>query len=411
MKNTMLSRIRHPLVTNSLYLYTAHFFDYLISIALLPFIAKTLGPIELGNVALAQTFGLFILIFMEFGFSLTATREVAKIKNNKTELNRFIGHAFKFKLLLIPIISIIAIFIMISFPIFQSKPHYFLIVLIGSIFQGLAPNWFFQGIEKLKLVAISKTVFRLISFILVLLFTNDEKDGWIILFGYTFTSLLIFIYLLKKLIDITGKIKFSNYSNFKSLWMTYRWLFLLTIIPVIYQNFSALILSNFTEPIKLGLYFGAAKIYIAFNSLFTPISQAFYPRLIFSNKNDSLKSKKLAFKLLLFLFLLGLTFCLLVVFLPKFFIITLLGQEYLESSKTLQLFGIVLPLTAISHVLGRQWMVVNGNEKSLTIITLGSTLIGLSFIIITINIFSINAIPISLIIYELFLIIFILIKK
>ena len=94
MLNKMLVRIRHPLVSNSFYLYIAHLFDYLFLILILPFIARKLGPVELGNVALAQTFGLFLLIFMEFGFSLAATREVAKNRNNKIYLNNFIQASY-----------------------------------------------------------------------------------------------------------------------------------------------------------------------------------------------------------------------------------------------------------------------------------------------------------------------------
>jgi polysaccharide transporter, PST family len=411
MLNKMLVRIRHPLVSNSFYLYIAHLFDYLFLILILPFIARKLGPVELGNVALAQTFGLFLLIFMEFGFSLAATREVAKNRNNKIYLNNFIGKAYTFKLTLIPIITILSIFSISFFPIFQLKPHYIFIVLIGAIFQGLSPNWFFQGIEKLKLVAFSKTIFRGIGFIFILLFTNNDKDGWIVLLVYTFTSIFIFIYLFKNLLNISGKIYIFNNYDLKSFWIQCRWFFLISIIPIIYQNFSAFILSSLIEPIKLGLYFGASKIYLALNSLYGPIGQAFYPRLISSKKNNLGKSKKLASKLFWILLFFGIVFCLLLFFFPQVFIIILLGERYLGASATLQLFGIVLPLTAISHVLGRQWMIVKENEKEFSLILLFSFLIAFLFFLFLVNFLSIKAVPASLILYELCIIGMILLRK
>ena len=84
--NLNVNKIRHPLVANSFYLYSAHFADYLLSFLILPFIARKLGPQSLGEVALAQTFGIFCLLFMEFGFSLTATRKVATLRENKEKL-------------------------------------------------------------------------------------------------------------------------------------------------------------------------------------------------------------------------------------------------------------------------------------------------------------------------------------
>lgn len=59
MVSKFTQNIRHPLVANSFYLYLAHFADYLLLLLILPFIARVLGPSALGEVGLAQTFGLF----------------------------------------------------------------------------------------------------------------------------------------------------------------------------------------------------------------------------------------------------------------------------------------------------------------------------------------------------------------
>ena len=43
----------------------------------------------------------------------------------------------------------------------------FLIVVIGSILQGLSPNWYFQGVEKMKVLALSKFFSRILGFIII----------------------------------------------------------------------------------------------------------------------------------------------------------------------------------------------------------------------------------------------------
>ena len=88
MISKIFKRIRNPLVTNSFYLYLSHFADYFFAIFLLPFIAKTLGIIEFGEIGLAQTFGVFIILFIEFGSSLMATREISKEKNNLNKMGK-----------------------------------------------------------------------------------------------------------------------------------------------------------------------------------------------------------------------------------------------------------------------------------------------------------------------------------
>ena len=157
MKLKILSKIHQPIIKNSFYLYLANFADYLLALIILPFIARALGPEQLGYVGLAQTFGIFILLIMEFGSPLMVTRQVAKEKNNPNEIKLLIGQIFSFKLFLIPIIIIISIIITLIVPIFYKYPYYVLIVVGGSIFQGMTPVWYFIGIEKMSTVAFSKT--------------------------------------------------------------------------------------------------------------------------------------------------------------------------------------------------------------------------------------------------------------
>lgn len=399
--------MKYPVLKNSFYLYISHFADYLFSILILPFIARILGPNEFGNVVFAQTFGLLILIIMEFGFSLTATREVALLKKEKEALVKYLGLAFSFKLLLIPIVIILSFFIL-TLPVFQGRMHYIFIVLVGSIFQGMIPIWFFQGIERLRIVAFSKIFFRLIGFIIIYILINDEKDGWIVLLAHTITSGFIFIYFIYCMFKVVGKIKLYRLKHLNVIWNNSSWVFLLSIIPVVFQNSAAFLLELKTSALQLGLYFGTFKIYRSFNTLYGPISQAVYPRLIASYAESKKSSKKLKWKVFWVLLSLGLFFCFILFFFPETIISILLGNEYLEASKTLQLFGFVLPLTAISNVLGRQWMLVQKNEKKYSIILIIGFLISFIFLIFSIEKLGIESIPISLILYELFTILMII---
>ena len=407
MTKKLVNKMKQPVLKNSFYLYISHFADYLFSILILPFIARILGPNELGHIVLAQTFGLLILIIMEFGFSLTATREVAILKDEKEALGEYLGKVFSFKLLLIPVVIILSFILIISFSGFQARSHYILIVLIGSIFQGMVPVWFFQGIERLKIVAFSKIFFRAIGFIIIFMFINNEQDGWIVLISQTITSGFIFTYFLYKMLKIVGKIKLYKVQHLNLIWNNTAWVFLLSIIPVIFQNSAALLLELKLSSFQLGLYFGTFKIYRSFNTLYGPIGQAVYPRLISSNAEDKKASIKLKWKVFWVLLTMGLFFCFILLFFSKSIISILLGNEYLKASRSLQLSGLVLPLTAISHVLGRQWMLVQRNEKKYAIILIIGLLISFTFLICSVNKLGIQSVPISLILYEVSIILMI----
>ena len=121
MFSNYINNNKKSLLTNSFYLYLSHFADYILALFLLPFIARSIGAIEFGKIGLTQTFGMLIILLMEFGSSLMATREVARIKNDKPRLKQFIEQLIIFKIYLIPFVIIASLIAIIFVPIFTEN--------------------------------------------------------------------------------------------------------------------------------------------------------------------------------------------------------------------------------------------------------------------------------------------------
>src|ERR1700676_5558236 len=78
------SKIAH----NAASLYVVQACRKLLPLFILPYLARVLGPAGWGNVAFAQGVGEFISIFVEFGFILSATRDLAQSKGSKGDCGR-----------------------------------------------------------------------------------------------------------------------------------------------------------------------------------------------------------------------------------------------------------------------------------------------------------------------------------
>jgi O-antigen/teichoic acid export membrane protein len=138
------------------------------------------------------------------------------------------------------------------------------------------------------------------------------------------------------------------------------------------------------------------------------VGQAFYPRLASTDSGNPEKAKQMTKKLLWILTTAGFLFFSMIYFFTEPIILLILGEEFLFAVATLKIFAIVMPLTAISHVLGRQWLMIRGNDNQYAQILLISSIMGIISIFVLIRSYGILAIPISLIIYELLTIILIL---
>ena len=396
---------QHTFLSNSIYLYLSYFSDYLLAIIFLPFVSRALGAAEFGKVGIAQTLGILIILFVEFGSPLIATRKISRMKSDRLALSVFASEITTFKICLIPIVLIVTLIIVFFTPTLKSNLNYVVIVFFGSLFQGIAPIWYFHGIQNMRITAFIKLIFRLIAFIIIFYFVESSNDGWIVLSAFSVSSGLIcfFLYFLMfKQIGII-KLKFSSIFNLLNKSIPS---FLITILPIIYQAVSIFIMSIFISPIQLGFFFGASRIHRALNALFGPISQAFYP-IIASEKNNH--SKVLIKKYLFFMFITGFMLFLVGFAFAENIIMFLLGVDFLPAFQNLKFFVIVLPLTAISNALGRQWLMKLDQDFNFALIQLFSTLVGFLTFIMALPKMGINSFPLSLIIYEFSSIIMILI--
>ena len=367
---------------------------------MLPFIARSIGVIEFGKIGIIQTFGILVLLIIEFGSSLMATRKISRIKNSKKELKVFIGKLLTSKLLTLPVILLISSFSAFLVPLFRENILFLSLVVLGSIFQGLTPTWYFQGIEKMKSISISKILFRFLGFAVIILFVNTSKDAWVILASFACSSLLICIFLYYKLLSNIGYFRLSSPVQSLQIYKDSIHSFFSTIIPVLNQNLNLIILTLYVNPIQIGYYYGANRIYRAFNTLFGPISQAFYPIITASVKDKNSDSKLIKSYTVLIL-LIGFIFCLLSYTLAEQIILIFFGNDYFKSIKVLKLFSIVLPLTAISNSLGRQWLMASNKDAFYSFVQALSSFVSLLFFITIIETYGVKAVPISLILYEL----------
>jgi len=111
------------------------------------------------------------------------------------------------------------------------------------------------------------------------------------------------------MVNIIGPFHLAGRSSIKAIWQKSKNSFFITILPVIYNNLSVIVMSIIVSPLQLGYYYGAARIHRAFNSLYGPVGQAFYPRLVSTDSGNPEKAKQMTKKFLWIMTAAGLLFC------------------------------------------------------------------------------------------------------
>jgi PST family polysaccharide transporter len=148
-------------------------------IILYPYLIRVLGASSFGLYVFALTVTNFFISFISFGFNFPAVKAISKNKENSEIKNEQISNVFTAKSYLF-LISVV-IFIGLVFSIQTIRNNWFLYTICFTQVFGeiLIPNWFYQGMQKMRVLTIIQISVRIISLPFIFLFIKKPDDIWI----------------------------------------------------------------------------------------------------------------------------------------------------------------------------------------------------------------------------------------
>ncbi|MBO9542815.1 flippase [bacterium] len=366
----------HNLIQNMLALYGLHFARYLIPLVTIPYLTRVLGPESWGILAFSQGFAAYLALFVEYGFDLSATREVARNDQRKSELAELIGNIIGAKLFLVVIAAGVALLAFRMIPIFQGNSTVMWACVMTGILQAMNFTWFFQGMEKMRLISgvdISGKVLAAVALLILVHSPEDLPKAALVQLALAALTQIVAWIMVNRVVSPTLPKPAGIMRTLQMGWT----MFLFRASSSLYTAGNTFILGTFATPTQVGFYAGAEKISKSFFGLLGPISQAFYPRLS-RLAGQSRDDAKALFKLSVRLMGAGGVFLGLVVFFGAPWLVSiLLGPTFQEAVPVLRILALLPPLIALSNVLGIQWMLPLGLDRVFNSIIITAGLLNL----------------------------------
>lgn len=244
----------------------------------IPHQVSVLGIEKFGLVNFAQVVALYLVIFSEYGFNLSATKSVSEHRDNPEKLEYIFNSVLGTRLFLCLLGLIFILLLIFIVPLFRA--HYLLFLLSASMFfgQAIVPIWFFLGMEQMKYITylniISKILFTLLTFVLI----RDEADYIYANMLHGMGSLVAGITalaLVKKSFGI--KVALPSIKSIKETLREGFSIFISNFATNIYMNINIIILQFVASTEIVGLYSIAEKVLIAGKHLVSVIFQTVYP--------------------------------------------------------------------------------------------------------------------------------------
>ena len=264
--------------------------NYLLPILITPYVIKRIGADGFGIIAVTQVVMMFLQTISDYGFNLTATRDVSQNRENRSVLSRIFYTVLITKLLIVLVLLIVLILVLTLVPALRPFTGLYLLSFVTVIGQSLLMNWLFQGIERMKTVMYVSLFARLVFVALVLIFIRSKPDYIYFLFftgvgnvlaGSVSIVLAVRMLRLKRVLpsreDILHELKNGWHIMTSAL----------AVSSYTYINVIALRL--FYSDTVVGYYSVAEKIISATRQILSVYFQAIYPqvcRLVLAGRRE-----------------------------------------------------------------------------------------------------------------------------
>ena len=354
-------RFQSKLAGDAAALSLAHVLGLVVPFLTVPYLARVLRPEGFGLLLFAQSFGLWLVLVIEFGFDQSGTRIISRIRENPTRLAEVVLGVQSAKMLALLLTIPFALAAFIAVPLFRDNPIYLLWGFLFAGARGLSPNWYFFGQERMIAPAFLEAGGKVIAAIGVFLLVKIPEDGWRVLALQALGMGAAVAYMTRWM-----------YSEVSWVWPSLRagchmlkksaGIFVFRGSSGLYMQANAFVLGLLTNPAVVGLFGGAERIIRAGISMLQPLSQAFFPRVSHSAVKDLEEAGRLLWLSLVWIGGLSLIMGATSFLAAPILVNILLGPGYESAVPILQALSVLVPIIGVGTVFGIQWALPWGFE-------------------------------------------------
>ena len=145
------------LASNFVWLSVLKVIGYIFPLITLPYLSRVIGVDGFGEIAFAASIMVFIETFVDFGFNYTATRDVARCRDNIQEVSNIFSNVLWSKSLLMILGFGILSILVYTVPMFRSKQLLLFLTVLYIPGHILFPDWFFQAMDSILITKTART--------------------------------------------------------------------------------------------------------------------------------------------------------------------------------------------------------------------------------------------------------------
>lgn len=376
--NIIGDNMKKNVIKNTTMLYLMNIAKLIFPLITLPYLTRVLTVECYGVVSYVKTTMLYMQLIVDFGFLLSATKEVVKVRHNKKELEEVLANTVGAKLLL-SIMALVVLGLMImKIDLLKVNTIYTLLSFLTVFLSIFLLDFLFQGLEKMEVIAVRFVIMKSISTLLTFVFVHSDADVlWIpILDVLSSLVAIIFVFVELKKSEIQFRILIGRVTG--RLVRESAMYFASDMATTAFGALNTLLIGIYIEATEVAYWNVAMQIVFAIQSLYNPITNGIYPEMVKSRDLNLVK------RILMIFMPIVIAGCVLTYFMAPLAIMIVGGEKYTAAVSVLRAMIPVLLLSFPAMVLG--WPTLGAIEKVkettiTTVITAILQIVGMAILI------------------------------
>ena len=306
----------------------------------LPYLTRVLSKDCYGSVVYVKSVITYLQILVDFGFVLSATKDIVRARHDKAAQEKIIGDVLLARLWLSGAALAVLVILTAALPILRARPLLALLSFLPVFLTLFLFDFLFRGLERMEAIAMRFVVMRGISTALTFVVIHSDADVLLIPLLDTLGSLVAVLMVVPQFKQLGLRVRLSR--DAAAAWAMLKDSAVYFASNVASTSFSALntLLLGIILTTQEVAYWGVCiQAVAAVQALYTPITDSLYPVMVRERKFSRIKKMV---KLFLPLVLTG---CIAAYFLADFGIMLIGGKGYAPAAR---IFRYLIPVLFFS---------------------------------------------------------------
>ena len=337
--------------------------NYIMPVLVLPYLITVIGAEGFGIYSFALSVCQYLILIVDFGFNLSATKQIAIHKGDKEKVSKIFSDTVyaKLFLMLISLVLAFALSMIPNFAIYRTA----IFVMFGMVIgHTLLYVFLFQGLDEIRWVSFFTAIAKFMVLPLTFIFVKGPEDLYIAVFLQGFVSVVAAIISLimigtKKWVNL---VRFS----FNGMWSAIKDalpIFLSSAATSIYTVCFVLILGYFATSDIVGQYSASERIMrVLVLFAFTPVMQVFYPKVSRLARNNKVDAEKLYKKILYGVIGIMSLICV-GIYILSYVIVPLAGDDYMGTESIMRIMAFAPIFIGTGGVIGQIYILALSDNK------------------------------------------------